>query len=255
MPMPKTYEECEQRARALATEAVRQWEQRDQSGQHLNDFAEDEFHDVYSSELRVLLDLVGDREGNGIDRSANDLVRICCRMRFETGAPSTLGIAVAALIKTAEERSNYDPQIALREMIAALVDIFGVAKIRAAVGVDPRHHELMREEFEVMRTREKNLPPGGSWHNDELIDEFVDVCALVLRLGVGRGATLLINDLAGVTDEPLRVAIDLLLKAAGLRWGRDLPVSLSEVIAGLVEIFGPDRIHAAVTANSELGKG
>jgi hypothetical protein len=131
MPVPKTMEECQQRAHAAATEAVKRWEQRDHSGHQLNGCAESEYQDVYSDELR---ELMGDSFGNGIDRCASELVRLSSRLRFETDAPSTLGIAVAANIEIADKRfDNKTPDLALKDIVASLVRSFGTDKVRAAI--------------------------------------------------------------------------------------------------------------------------
>ena len=134
MAMPKTVEECEQRAHAVARKVVEKWKARDQTEQHVYDFEEDVYQEAYGvelDELRALLDMAP--WGSGIDSHAHGLIGLSRRLRFEFGAPSTIGIAVATLIKTAEEHYDHSPDVALVEMVAALVEIFGADKVRAAI--------------------------------------------------------------------------------------------------------------------------
>lgn len=58
MTVPTSLIECEARARAAAEEAVAIWENRNQSDRHVNDFAEEEYNDAYSSELAELWGLI-----------------------------------------------------------------------------------------------------------------------------------------------------------------------------------------------------
>jgi hypothetical protein len=136
MPVPKTIEECQARAKAYAIERVEKWKLRDQTKPHVNDFAEEEFQDAYASEfdeLRALMDVDG-RCCAGIPSLAKSLVDLCVRMRSETDAPSALGIAVGAIIAAAEADYQHPPDVALMEIVAGLVDIFGGDRVRAAIG-------------------------------------------------------------------------------------------------------------------------
>ena len=68
MAMPKTVEECEQRAHAVARKVVEKWKARDQTEQHVYDFEEDVYQEAYGvelDELRALLDMAP--WGSGID--------------------------------------------------------------------------------------------------------------------------------------------------------------------------------------------
>jgi energy-converting hydrogenase Eha subunit B len=118
MTVPKSFEECKQRARAAAEAEL----------------DEDEYADTYARELAVMQALMDDdTDGHGIPCRARELVELCRRLRAETGAPSTLGIAVGTIIEAGEARYGHDPDLALAEIVAALIEIFGVDKVRAAI--------------------------------------------------------------------------------------------------------------------------
>jgi hypothetical protein len=116
MPMPTTYEECAQRARSIAIDTIREWAENDRH----SDFTKDDFLDVYTHELKVLLDLMGDRNGNIVDRSARELVGHCHRMRVLIGKNSPIGIAVDAVIKACASEVSGKPDLARQEVSASL---------------------------------------------------------------------------------------------------------------------------------------
>ena len=113
------------------------------------------------------------------------------------------------------------------------------------------HEKARLEEHRLLHEMEKAC---AGWHHDELGDDLADIIMWMLQGGVGRGATLLINDLAAVTDEPLQEAIDLLFKAASYVLVQSPEVNLQKAAAVLIRVWGADRVHAAVTAQSELAK-
>jgi hypothetical protein len=100
---------------------------------------------------------------------------------------------------------------------------------------------VIADEHAAARCRELKLlrqikeAPAGYYH-DELMDDLAGVGLWMLTKGVGRGASLLINDLTKVTDDPLRVAIDLLLNAAGYALVQDSNVLLQKTIAVLFDL-------------------
>jgi hypothetical protein len=118
----------------------------------------------------------------------------------------------------------------------------------ARVVVD-EHAAIRCEQIRV--ANELTNPHLGGWHRDELMNRQAEIDLLMLQEGVGRGVSLLIEDLEEVTNEPLKAAVDLLVRAAGYKLGKD---PIQEVIAGLVDVYGADRLHAAITANSELNE-
>jgi hypothetical protein len=124
MPVPKTIQECEARAHAAAKAAMEDPEN------------VEFYNDVYNSEFDELRVFVPNQFGDtGIDYSAVRLVASCRRLRYETDAPSAVGLVVAAIIKAADQHfKDTTPDRVLQEIVTSLVDLFGADKVRAAIG-------------------------------------------------------------------------------------------------------------------------
>ena len=61
------------------------------------------------------------------------MIDLCRTLRFHADAPSAIGLVVGSVIRVAEEDYQHAPDIALAEFVAALIEIFGADKVRAAI--------------------------------------------------------------------------------------------------------------------------